>query len=87
MSADNWAYCPKCKVAELKKEASLDETIRQSYGKISSEKYLELLQKRQNPVGLECTLREDYNIGIYDGEFYVSYSGSCQKCDFKKAFK
>ncbi len=29
-------------------------------------------------------LREDYEIGFYDGIFHVSYRGECQECDFVK---
>jgi hypothetical protein len=29
------------------------------------------------------TLREDYEIGIYEGEFFVGYSCSCGVCGFK----
>jgi len=32
-------------------------------------------------------LREDYEVGIERGEFFVIYTGSCQECGFKKKFK
>ncbi len=32
-------------------------------------------------------LREDYEIGIYGGEFFISYSGMCRECDFEKKFE
>ena len=31
-------------------------------------------------------VREDYEIGIYEGEFFISYSGRCGECDFEKHF-
>lgn len=31
-------------------------------------------------------LREDYEIGIYDGEFFISYGGRCMVCGFEKKF-
>ena len=31
-------------------------------------------------------LREDYDIGIYDGKFEVIYSGECAECDFRKKY-
>ena len=31
----------------------------------------------------ESSLREDYEIGILDGEFYVIYTGECRECGFK----
>jgi len=86
MSADNWAQCPKCEVLEIKRTVALDETIKQAYGRVSSEKYLELLQKQQSPEPLGYTLREDYEIGIHGGEFVVSYGGRCNNCSFEYSF-
>jgi hypothetical protein len=46
--------------------------------------------KCKNP---DQTLREDYEIGIYEGEFYIRYKGHCQPgeryggCGFKHTFK
>lgn len=31
-------------------------------------------------------LREDYEIAIHRGEFYIHYSAQCYSCDFKKSF-
>jgi len=33
------------------------------------------------------TLREDYEIGIFQGEFSVEYCGQCSECGFKFEFK
>ena len=33
------------------------------------------------------TLREDYEIGIYNGEFDISYRASCTNCNYKKVFE
>lgn len=38
--------------------------------------------------GLETsTLREDYEIGIWAGQFEITYHGHCKECDYDKKFK
>ena len=39
--------------------------------------------------GISEPVREDYEIGIYNGEFFINYSGVCSEseCDFEKHFK
>ena len=32
------------------------------------------------------TLREDYEIGVYKGEFVIDYRGECRDCGFLKTF-
>ncbi len=40
-------------------------------------------KKNKQLTGIdEYTLREDYEIGIQDGEFYARYKGRCNSCDF-----
>lgn len=75
MSADNWGVCPKCK-----RKAS--QEVESSYGKVSEEQYLELINKRVR-TNQEETLREDYEIRTdKDGVFSVSYGCGCSKCGF-----
>lgn len=31
--------------------------------------------------------REDYEIGIYKGKFFIDYRGHCQSCNYLKEFK
>ena len=88
MSANNWGYCPKCKkergecIARLKKKAG------EKYGKVTPEKYLELLDKADNQAEIIQTLREDYDIYIdVNGNFYIGYIGRCKACGFKHEFK
>lgn len=90
MSADNWAVCPQCKKsAENLRDTTLLEAGK-AYGKVSSEKYLELVQKAdaiKTPL-LSETLREDYEIGIAkDGSFSVSYGASCTSCGFNFTYE
>ena len=87
MSADNWAKCPKCaKLAEDKKSVLLLKT-QQAYGKVSEDEYSDLLLELQTPIVLKRTLREDYEIGIWNNVFEVSYSAHCSKCGFVKKFE
>ncbi len=91
MSADNWGACPRCRKIEIEKSSQLKLQVEKQYGKVSSEKYLELLKKAEEPTivraGVE-TLREDYEMGITsDGRFFVNYGCSCDKCGFSHKFK
>lgn len=82
MSADNWAICPKCKA---EKDES-DEQVKNAYGVVPADEYMYLVELSKKK--LENTLREDYEIGIYDGnEFYINYTGRCSVCGFEKRFK
>ena len=89
MSADNWAVCPKCEQLEAKEIASLEKGLSNSYGKIPAAQWREqfdnLASRKRNES--KQTLREDYEIGIYKGEFDVTYSASCDVCGFVFTFK
>jgi hypothetical protein len=74
MSADNWTKCPKC---------SNEDEIHKKYGKIPLKEFNLLLES----VNTKDILREDYEIGIYDGTFSVSYHAQCTKCDYEFSFK
>lgn len=88
MSADNWAICPKCLELEEDKQEALEEKISKSYGVVSPEEYMRLVEKSRNRPSLELTLREDYEIGILNtAEFYVRYKGQCPKCGFTYTYK
>ena len=85
MSADNWAYCPRCTQrgqAKLDKQAT---AVQASYGKIPVDEFDEA--RRQHAAAVlkfgqrERTFREDYEIyGADTGIVMVGYSGSCTKC-------
>lgn len=89
MSADNWTVCPRCHEAYEKKLIAFDEMVTRSYGKVPPEEYERLrkeralLETRDDPT----SLREDYEQGIMDGEYYLRYSAHCQTCgwEFKKS--
>ncbi|MEU3476429.1 hypothetical protein [Rhodococcus sp. NPDC006774] len=90
MSADNWAECPKCKRDRETKLAKLDADIASQYGKVTVEAFDELrrraTEERTAKINLH-TFREDYEIGVYDGEFYISYTGGCSVCGITHSFK
>ncbi len=62
---------------------------RHAYGKVSEADYRKLLEQPRE------TLREDYEIGIYDGKFHIGYRGECcdlsghgfKGCGFKFTFE
>lgn len=87
MSADNWTTCPKCLAADAAKSDANRKQVAESYGKVASEEYLKRVAALTKGPALEDTLREDYEIGIYKGEFFVSYTGSCSVCKFSHSFK
>jgi len=46
------------------------------------------LHKTAPENSLGVTLREDYELGIYeDGTFEVSYHAHCSECEFKFSYK
>lgn len=87
MSADRWSICPKCTKIAKEQKATLKTKVETAYGKVSEQEYHRLLESAGKRVDLEETLRENFDIGIWDDQFQVSYSGSCEKCGFKKEFK
>lgn len=87
MSADNWTYCPKCHAADEAKSVANQKQVAESYGKVAAEEYLKRVAALTTKPERDETLREDYEIGIYKGEFSVSYSASCSVCKFSHSFK
>lgn len=84
MSANNWAECPKCEEEKISKVEELKRKISDSYGKVSETEYnmLKIRLEKIKAVVSNPTLREDYEIGIWDGQFKVGYYASCEKCDY-----
>lgn len=82
MSADNYTTCPRCEAIQEKAKKEAQE----SYGTVSEEEYLHLVEKSK-PKKDEDTLREDYEIGIYNGKFYIRYEGACSQCSFFYVYK
>ena len=85
MSADNWGVCPQCHEAYEKKLIELDERVTDAYGKVKPEEYIRLQLELTQLEGQEeqRTLREDYEQGIIEGEYYLRYSAHCKVCGFE----
>ncbi len=91
MGADNWDICPKCESVSLAQKQSDIDKARDSYGKVSPEEYEALLLKSRMTIEQDLTLRENYELGIFNTDehtkhFEVSYTASCDKCGFKHRF-
>ena len=83
MSADNWGTCPKCHAKWVDSMTRLSADVEAKYGKIPAAEWEKLRASSRTAKDYEdSTLREDYEIGIYNGKFYFSYSGRCEPCGF-----
>ena len=94
MSADSWTQCPRCYVTNREKAAELDKIAAESYGKVPAEKFDELRNDAfsfrkgiTSDSNFTESLREDYEVGIQNGEFSVGYYGRCDTCGFEFSFK
>lgn len=89
MSASNWAICPRCVRKVEQAQADLLARIETDYGKIPAGEYVVLVvQSRQPLEDIKMhTLREDWELGIWKGEFSVHYSASCEECGFSHKFE
>jgi len=91
MSADNWTKCPKCDVENQKNIQLLLEEIEEAYGKLSFPDFEEFKTANQLKVqeleNAPDNLREDYFLGIWEGNFNVSYRGRCNKCDYAYSYE
>jgi len=91
MSANNWAVCPKCQAHDELCVVLAEAEAKSSYGIASPEEYearvLGAKKQRDALAQAEKTLREDYELGLHEGKFYVSYRGDCTVCDFVHVFK
>jgi hypothetical protein len=83
MSAPHWAICPICQ----QKRKGLEEEVKSLYGQIPAEDYLKKVKELEKPIQDPYTLREDYEIGIYKGQFRINYGASCEVCRFSYSYK
>jgi hypothetical protein len=88
MSADNWTNCPKCNQTKNNKIKSLKSELSENYGKISQDEYGREMDKIHGMIDTPSprTLREDFEIGIYEDEFEVTYGAGCSVCGFSFTF-
>ena len=84
MSADNRTFCPKCSQNFKSKRDKQLECAQRQYGKISRDQYDRLIAAAMEIKQEPCmaTLREDFDQGINEGIYEVTYSCSCSNCGF-----
>ena len=46
-----------------------------------------MLKESESPIKLDETFREDYEQGVVNGEYCVSYHGQCSVCKLTHTFK
>ena len=87
MSADNWAICPRCRMRAQKEQAERERRVKEDYGKIPAQDYLNLVDAANNPPQLKYELREDYEFYIDpDNRFSAKYSAKCRTCGWEHSF-
>ena len=87
MSADNWTTCPRCEANAAKEKAALWQQAEKAYGKATEAEYLRLTREAGEAFELPDSLREDYEIGLSDGKFYVDYRCQCGECGFEFRYR
>ena len=90
MSANDWNFCPKCKVNFDNKLQQLSIELEDLYGKVPREQYMEVFEntevERASIKKLITnedykTLRLDYTVSVNeDGEFKITFTAVCDRC-------
>lgn len=86
MSANNWTICPKCEAEESKNAKEFSKKVEEAYGKVPVNEYLKMREQYIEPT-LDSTLREDYEVGVWEGVFEVSYRCYCNICGYSFEYK
>lgn len=88
MSADNWTECPRCIARKERRNADLTQQVKDAYGSMPLEEWLNLrdMTLRDIDEKVDQTFREDWEIGVFNGEFFVQYKGFCGTCDLRYEF-
>ncbi|MDE2105007.1 MAG: hypothetical protein KGL39_47655 [Patescibacteria group bacterium] len=73
-------------MALMERDAAREELARQ-YGKIEPTEFIKRSAEAEKPVDLEETLREDYELGLLNGQFYMSYRAACNACKFEFRYR
>jgi len=84
MSARNYTSCPNCEKIAISDREDAINTVRETYGKIKPEDFVEAMNEASKEPKLECTLAEYYEfefVGIT--EFKLRYSCVCDECGFE----
>jgi hypothetical protein len=89
MSADNWTTCPQCAASHEATIEAAERKLESSYGRVEAQAFLLATKALEEMRGrkLDTTMREDYHVGIRDGEFTAEYTASCRNCGFQWEYK
>lgn len=84
-----WGKCPKCREKQEQAAEKLVADIAAARVAGDFDRFAMLLDKSTKPAPkLEETLREDWEIGIWNAKgFEVDYGASCTVCGFNYRFK
>lgn len=74
----------KKKIEDLAKETNLPVPLNPEEYKIRLTEIIKAEETVQPEA--EDTLREDFDIGIYEGHFSIEYEAKCTKCGFEFSF-
>ena len=84
MTADNWRQCPRCIHIAEEEQDKLLKLVDESYGKVSANEYLQMVQETKRDISVDDTLREDYQLGMDEfGVFSVEYKCHCNACGYR----
>ncbi|HNT78168.1 MAG TPA: hypothetical protein PKH77_24405 [Anaerolineae bacterium] len=87
MSADRWNVCPKCKEKAQAEKDAARQAATEKYGKLPIAEWVALRDKSEQEIALPQTLREDWELGIVEDRFEVTYTATCSECKFKFKFE
>lgn len=89
MSADNWTQCPRCLKRRAVEVENKTVAVDAAYGNVTVDQFDHLRSELANLKSdrVDETFREDWEIGLSDGEFFVRYRGSCGSCNLRYEFK
>jgi hypothetical protein len=94
MSANNLAPCPNCKQITEQKLEKMKTDAKKKYGKVTPEAYQECLEAIKEMAAkaegrFPATLREDWEIGMWAGDFnfVVDYRCHCDVCKYEYSYK
>lgn len=86
MSADAWGLCPKCQERQVEERRRALAAADEAYGTLPSDEWMALNEAATKDADLEETLRQNYEQGIHEGEYFVAFGAACTECDFSFEF-
>ena len=89
MSADNWTQCPRCLKRRAMEVENKETEVGAAYGKVTVERFDQMRAELESlkTDEVDNTFREDWEIGVFNGEFFVQYKGACGTCNLRHEFK